>query len=110
MTAAAGVVIISNMKAAPLLRRRVVVAEDAFVEVVVWKVPEPVPASMHGFKYRLAYVVGGRCVLRYDNERGKGDHRHTETSEEPYRFSTPEQLVADFEADVARWNDENGRP
>jgi hypothetical protein len=98
------------MKAVPLLRRRGVVAEDAFVDVVVWEVPEPAPPGTHGFKYRLAYVVGGRCVLRYDNERGKGDHRHTETSEEPYRFSTPEQLVADFGADVARWNDENAHP
>ena len=97
------------MKTARLLSRRVVVAVDAFVEVVVWQVPEPVPPSTHGFKYRLAYVVGGQCVLGYDNERGKGDHRHTETSEEPYEFSVPDQLMADFEADVARWNDEHGR-
>lgn len=97
------------MKAARLLSRRVVVAVDAFVEVVVWQVPEPVPPSTHRFKYRLAYVVGGQCVLGYDNERGKGDHRHTETSEEPYGFSVPDQLMADFEADVARWNDEHGR-
>jgi tRNA (Thr-GGU) A37 N-methylase len=38
--------------------------------------PQAVPPSTHAFKYRLAYVVGGECVLRYDNERGKGDHRH----------------------------------
>jgi len=88
------------MKAAPLLRRRVIVAADAFIEVVVWRVSEPVQPSTHGFKYRLAYVVGGQCVLRYDNEVGKGDHRHTETREEPYRFSTPEQLMAEFQADV----------
>jgi hypothetical protein len=97
------------MKAVPLLRRRVVVAPDAFIEAVVWQVPEPVPPSSHGFKYRLAYVVGGRCVLRYDNERGKGDHRHTETAEEDYAFTTPDQLMADFQADIARWNHENGR-
>jgi Family of unknown function (DUF6516) len=97
------------MKAVPLLRRRVVVAVDAFVEVVVWQVPQPVPPSTHEFKYRLAYVVAGQCVLRYDNERGRGDHRHTETTEEPYDFSTPEQLMVDFEADVARWNHEHGR-
>jgi hypothetical protein len=103
------VVIISNMEAVPLLRRRVVVAEDAFVEVVVWQVPEPVPPSPHGLKYRLAYVVGGRCVLRYDNERGKGVHRHVETVEETYEFSTPEQLMGDFIADIARWNHEHGR-
>jgi len=74
------------MKAVPLLRRRVVVAVDAFVEVVIWHVPEPVPPSTHELKYRLAYVVEGRCVLRYDNERGAGDHRHTEAAQEPYNF------------------------
>ena len=97
------------MKATSLLRRRVIVAVDAFIEVVVWQVPGPVPPSTHKFKYRLAYVVRGQCVLRYDNERGKGDHRHTEIAEEPYSFSTPDQLMADFEADVVRWNDEHGR-
>ena len=97
------------MKAVALVRRRVVVAVDAFVEVVIWRVPEPVPPSTHEFKYRLAYVVANRCVLRYDNERGKGDHRHTESAEVAYIFSTPDQLMADFEADIARWNHEHGR-
>jgi hypothetical protein len=97
------------MKAVALVRRRVVVAADAFVEVVIWHVPEPVPPATHLFRYRLAYVVEERCVLRYDNERGKGDHRHIEAMEEPYIFSTPDQLMADFEADVARWNHEHGR-
>ena len=97
------------MKATALVRRRVVVAAAAFVEVVIWHVPEPVPPSTHPFKYRLAYVVDERCVLRYDNERDKGDHRHTEATEETYAFPTPDQLMADFEADVARWNHEHGR-
>jgi hypothetical protein len=97
------------MKAIPLLRRRVVVAADAFVDVAVWKILKPAPLSTQGFKYRLAYVVRGECVLLYDNERGKGDHRHMEGPEEPYDFSTPDQLMADFEADVARWNHEHGR-
>lgn len=109
LTTAPSVVIISNMGAVPLLRRRVVVAVDAFVEAVIWQVAEPVPPSTHGFRYRLAYVVGGRCVVRYDNERGKGDHRHTGTTEEDYEFSTPDRLMADFEADITRWNHENGR-
>ena len=97
------------MRAAALIRRRVVLAADAFVEVVVWRVHEPVPPSSHAFKYRLAYVVGGECVLRYDNERGKGDHRHTGAGEEPYVFTTPDQLFSDFEADVMRWNHEHSR-
>lgn len=97
------------MQAVAVVRRRVVIATDAFVDVVIWRVPEPVPPSAHLFEYRLAYVVGERCVLRYDNERGKGDHRHTETEEESYSSSTPERLIKDFEADIARWNRENGR-
>jgi len=97
------------MEAVALVRRRVVVAPDAFVEVVIWQVSEPVPPSTHLFKYRLAYVVEERCVVRYDNERGKGDHRHAEDSEQAYAFTTPDQLMADFEADVARWNHEHGR-
>lgn len=97
------------MRAIPLIRRRVVVAADAFVDVVIWRVSEIVPPSTHEFKYRLAYVVCGQCVLLYDNERGKGDHRHTEVDEKPYNFSTPGHLMADFEADIARWNHEHGR-
>ena len=40
--------------------------------------------------------------MGYDNERNKGDHRHVEGKEEPYTFSTAEQLIADFLADVRR--------
>ena len=97
------------MKAVPLIRRRVVLAPDAFVDVVVWSVTESIHPAAHGYKYRLAYVVEGECVLRYDNERGKGDHRHVGAREEAYVFSTPERLMADFNADIARWNDEHGR-
>jgi Family of unknown function (DUF6516) len=97
------------MKAVALFRRRVVLAADAFVEIAVWRVHPPVPPSSHGFKYRLAYVVAGECVLRYDNERGKGDHRHVGAEESPYAFSTPDQLMSDFDVDVMRWNHEHDR-
>lgn len=97
------------MTAIELLRRRVILAADAFAEVVVWRLPQPVPPAMHEFKYRLAYIVAEQCVLRYDNERGKGDHRHAGTVESHYAFTTPDQLMADFYADIARWNHENGR-
>ncbi|RJF87011.1 hypothetical protein D3874_08250 [Oleomonas cavernae] len=95
------------MKAVLLYKRRHVLAENAFAELVLWRLPAPVPPSPHGLKYRLAYVVDGVCVLRYDNERGKGDHRHFGDVESAYAFSDPETLLADFWADVARWNDEN---
>ena len=82
-------------------------AEGAFAELVLWRVPTPVQGSTHGFKYRLASVVNGTCVVRYDNESGQGDHRHFDTRERPYTFETPEKLIADFQADMARWNREN---
>jgi hypothetical protein len=55
---------IGGMKAELMLNERHVVSEDAFVEVVVWRVRSPVAGSAHGFKYRLAFVVKGRSVLR----------------------------------------------
>jgi len=97
------------MRAVALIRRRVVVAEDAFADVAVWRLPRTGRLPGHGFKYRLAYVVAGECVLRYDNEHGKGDHRHVDGVETRYVFSTPEKLMADFRADIARWNHEHGR-
>ena len=67
----------TNMRAALLFRERVEIAADrAFAELVVWAVPRPVRGNVHAFKYRLALVVDGMCVLRYDNEAGKGDHKH----------------------------------
>ena len=95
------------MKTKLLLDRRITVSENAFVEMVLWHVPEPVKGSVHGYKYRLAYIVNGACVLRYDNEAGKGDHRHYGDAESAILFHDPGQLVADFMNDVKRWDDEN---
>ena len=95
------------MKAIELLRRRVVYSESMFAELVLWRVPKPLKGSKHAYKYQLAYVADGECVLRYDNEAGKGDHRHYSGKESAYAFVSPEKLVADFQRDIARWNDEN---
>lgn len=95
------------MQAVPLVRTRIVYSDRAFAELVLWQVPKPVASSDHLFKYRLAYVVKGVCVLRYDNEAAKGDHRHFGSKESVYRFTTPERLLADFQRDIARWNHEN---
>lgn len=95
------------MAAILVARTRIVYRDDAFAELVLWKLPKPVLGSRHDFKYRLAYVVAGRCVIRYDNEAGKGDHRHLDGQEYGYIFTTPEALLAAFERDIARWNDEH---
>ena len=95
------------MKAVQPVRTRIPYFDTAFAELVLWRVPEPVAGSAHAFKYRLAYVVDGVCVLRYDNEAGKGDHRHFAGKDRAYVFKTPDKLIADFQRDIARWNREN---
>ena len=95
------------MKAVELVRTRATFSETAFAELVLWQVPKPVAGSTHAFKYRLAYVVDGICVVSYDNEVGKGDHRHFDGKESAYTVKTPDKLIADFQRDIARWNREN---
>ncbi len=103
MTTLATVVILSNMTAELLLNERHALSEDTFGEMGVWRLPAPLSGSRHDFKYRLALVVNGRCVLRYDNETGKGDHKHEDAKEIPYIFTTPQSLLDDFWRDVDTW-------
>jgi len=97
----------SNMEAALLIRERIVYSESSFAELVLRQLPIPVEGVTHRFKYRLAYVVKGVCVVRYDNESRKGDHRHFGNIESVYVFVNPEKLMTDFQADIERWNREN---
>jgi hypothetical protein len=83
-------------------------ADNAFQQLVVWLVPAPVRGSTHRYKYRLALVVNDVCVMRYDNEAGKGDHRHVGDEEVAIQFVDLDTLFADFDADVDRWFDEHG--
>jgi hypothetical protein len=96
-----------NTRAKLLVRQRVEIADDAFAEMVVWQLQVPLAGSRHGFKYRFAFVVRGECVLRYDNEAGKGDHRHAGGREEAYEFTSSRQLAADFFRDIERYRHEH---
>lgn len=86
-----------------MIDERHILDERTFVEIVIWRLPRSARGSRHGFKYRLALVISGDCVLRYDNEAGKGNHRHVRDKEEPYSFTDPERLLDDFWRDVAEW-------
>jgi len=108
LTTESGVVIFSNVKARCLVDRRIVLSPAAFVEIVIWRLPEPSPGREYGYKYRLALVSREVCVFRYDNETGKGDHVHTGEVEKPYRFRDVDRLIADFMADVEEWRNEHG--
>jgi hypothetical protein len=91
------------MKADLLFRKREGLTETAFVELVIWRVLEPVRGSGHVYKYSLALVSKGVCVLRYDNEAGKGDHKHVGDQEVAYRFIDLAKLQSDFWNDVEAW-------
>lgn len=97
------------MKAVELLRRRIVYGETAFAELVRWQLPASLSGSAHRFKYRLAYVVDGDCVLRYDNEAGRGDHRHFRGKESRFDFRDVDELLSAFQRDIERINREDSR-
>jgi hypothetical protein len=90
------------MKADLVIRERIVFNDGAILEVRIWSVPDPVPPSLHRYKYALFYGYPGERLVCYDNERGKGDHRHHGGDETPYAFAGIEQLLQDFRADVER--------
>jgi len=92
------------MKAQLLIDERVKISDKAFAALKLWRVPNPLPGSAHPYKYRLAFVVESVCVMRYDNEAGKGDHVHYGDQEVAYTFTTPHQLLADFWRDVQNWS------
>lgn len=75
--------------------------DGSILEIVIWKVPKPVPPTEHGYKYRAVYVVDGARIVGFDNERGKGDHCHLDGKEVPYTFISVAQLVEDFIEAVA---------
>jgi len=90
------------MKAALLFSQRIEYDDGAIVQMVLWRVPSPVSPSTHRLKYSLFYGRPGVREVGYDNERGKGDHRHFQGVETAYRFTTVERLIADFWRDVRR--------
>lgn len=91
------------MKAVPIQRSKVVEPNGSIQEIVIWQLPAKTQEQPHGFKYRLYFgLADGTCLVRYDNEKGKGDHKHLRDKEVPYTFSTLEQLMEDFLADVER--------
>jgi len=88
-------------KAQLIVRHKEVTDDGYVIEVVIWRLAVPLHGCLHLYKYRLYFgTQDGVCVVRYDNERGKGDHRHAGEREEQYSFSTVKTLLADFRRDV----------
>lgn len=95
--------IIAAMSARPIARAKEIHDDGGIIEIAVWELDAPLLPCAHRYKYRLFFGTAGACRVRYDNERGKGDHRHIGEREEAYAFVTLEGLLADFERDVANW-------
>lgn len=91
------------MKAVLVMDDRYPQGDSAFVAIRVFKLTESLPGSRHMLKYSLAYVVDGVCVLRFDNETGKGDHIHRNGKEAPYSFASLDKLLVDFWTAVDNW-------
>ena len=86
--------------ATQLYRLKLIYPDGAIREMVIWSVPKS-PKRPHGLEYRLYYCTSqGKCLVRYDNERGKGDHKHLMGQEEPYHFVNVETLIDDFQKDI----------
>lgn len=89
------------MKAREYANQKIKLPDGSLVSVVIWVLPEPSEGRPHGFKYSLHFcTAGGATLVRYDNERGKGDHKHLGQKEVPYEFENIDTLLDDFWRDV----------
>lgn len=95
-------------KARLILHRKRIFDDGSISELRLWQVPAAVRGSEHLFRYRLFYGAPGDRWVGYDNEPGKGDHRHYGAGEEDYAFVSPEQLMEDFLSDVAAERNKRG--
>ena len=89
------------MRAKLIYHEKFIYADGAIREMVLWKLPNKTSDRPHGLKYRLYYGLSdGTCIVRYDNESGKGNHKHIKGKEKSYQFKDVETLVADFLAEI----------
>lgn len=91
-----------TLKARLIYQKRETRADGIRLEMVIWQLPAATADRLHGYKYRLYAGREGKTLVRYDNETGKGDHKHTgePESEIAYDFVSLAQLLTDFIADV----------
>ena len=94
------------MKAVRIFHDKTLLPDGAVVEMTIWQLPGATVGRPHGLKYSLFYGYEGRRVVGYDNERGKGDHRHIGALETRYKFESVNKLIADFLRDVERMKHE----
>jgi hypothetical protein len=82
--------------------RKLTLDDGSIIQIRIWRLPGATAERPHGLKYSLFYGRAGERIIGYDNEAGKGDHRHYRGKEENYRFTTYEKLIGDFLKDVRK--------
>ena len=90
------------MKARLLLDSKTILTDGRLVYRKIWQLPIPIEGCIHRYKYSLYCGLNGQTIVRYDNEKGKGDHRHLgpNETEYPYLFESLAKLLADFALDI----------
>ena len=90
------------MKAQRIFYDKALLPDGSIFEMVIWQLPKSSSERPHGLKYRLYYGKDNERVVGYDNERGKGDHKHIYNTEKRYRFTSVEKLIADCLAAIEK--------
>lgn len=89
------------MKAKLIFHEKNLLEDGYLLELVLWQLPVKTADRPHGYKYRLYFGDDkGNCLVRYDNESGKGDHKHIGKHEMAYQFVDQDKLIKDFYQDV----------
>jgi hypothetical protein len=84
-------------------QEKYIYSDGAIRKMDLWQLPRKTSDRPHGLKYRLYYGLGdGTCLVRFNNESGKGDHKHVGGQEESYRYIDVETFVADFLAEIEK--------
>lgn len=89
-------------RATLVIDRKETFEDGSIVQALVWELPIPQKGSSHRYKYRLYYGRGGECLIRFDNEQGKGDHKHILGTEKSYVFTDIRTLLKDFRSEIEK--------
>ncbi len=90
------------MKARLILDTKTVLSDGRIIQRKVWSLPQPTQDRPYALKFRFYCGKAGKTIVRYDNESGKGAHRHVgvDEIETAYKFVSLVQLLKDFEHDI----------
>lgn len=85
-----------------ILDSKTVLADGRIIQRRVWQLAAPTNDRPYGLKFSLYCGRYGKTIVRYDNEAGKGAHKHTGPNEreEQYDFVSLVKLLMDFQRDI----------